>query len=129
MAEKITDDYSITNLFLNKIVNVFVEKKGKFSLKLRTIRESLEDEHWGIFYSIISTPFDKLEINKFFKTKSFIDLVKMIVFDFGQYDQFRYIYNLLLEQFPLLFSSEDKFKVDMKNKELTINGINITNEI
>ena len=129
MAEKITDDYSITNLFLNKIVNVFVEKKGKFSLKLRTIRESLEDERWGIFYSIISTPFDKLEINKFFKTKSFIDLVKMIVFDFGQYDQFRYIYNLLLEQFPLLFSSEDEFKVDMKNKELTINGINITNEI
>ena len=129
MAEKITDDYSITNLFLNKIVNVFVEKKGKFSLKLRTIRESLEDKHWGIFYSIISTPFDKLEINKFFKTKSFIDLVKMIVFDFGQYDQFRYIYNLLLEQFPLLFSSEDKFKVDMENKELTINGINITNEI
>ena len=53
----------------------------------------------------------------------------MIVFDFGQYDQFRYIYNLLLEQFPLLFSAEDEFKVDMKNKELTINGINITNEI
>ena len=44
MVEKITDDYSITNLFLNKIVNVFVEKKGRFSLKLRTIRESLEDE-------------------------------------------------------------------------------------
>ena len=58
------------------------------------------------------------------KDKTHYDIIKILLFEFGQYNQFKKIYTIFLEQFDKLFE-----KFEFENREFVIDGITINNDI
>lgn len=129
MAQKFQDNYSITQLFIDKKVKVWVNEVYVFTLSLHSVRDMFQNERWNMFYHLITS--DLNELLKSFKIniKNIKDFINNIIFDLGQYAQFRQIYELLVEQLPKLFIDDDDFLIDYIDKEIKINDLNITEEI
>lgn len=123
-----SDNYSVTRLFLDKKIKVIADNNYLFTIKAKTIRDIMTDDHWSICYSIIAAN----DLSKIIKLEDVqiqntLDFVKVIVFGLGAFDAFRSIYNIFLEQLPSIFEEELVF--DQEDRELKINDITITPEI
>ena len=57
---EIKDNFSLFNLFLDKRVKIFVDKKS-FYVRVLTIREFCLDEELNASYHILTLPLDELE--------------------------------------------------------------------
>lgn len=125
---EIKSDYSISKLFVNKTISIFVEGKI-IKLKLRTLRDFYEDRDWNTFYHIISMSETSLAKTlkmqeDTFKDKTQYDIIKFLIFDLGQFIQFKKIYTIFLDQFNKLF---DKF--EFKQREFVIDDVTIDSDI
>lgn len=125
---KITDNFSITRLFVDKTIKVSIDGNNVFSIKLKTVRQMLLDDRWNFCYYILtSSPSDIFPSGVVDKDITNLNALKLILFEFGQFGEFRFVYTLLLEQLPLLFAEE--FKIDSGTKNIIINNTTITSEI
>jgi len=124
--ELIKSDYSISRLFVTKIIHIQTPD-GVFAVKMRTLRDFYEDQDWNAFYHIISMSEDNLKKSLGLQNKNELthyEIIKILIFDLGQYNQYKKIYTLFIEQLNKLFK-----KVELKNKELIVDGITITGDI
>ena len=122
----ITSDYSITRLFITKEVRVIVDNQD-FIVKVKTLKDFFIDRDWNAAFHIWTSPVNKLGNSLGLKNKSLTDsydLLHLILFDLGQYSEFRKIYtlfnNVLKDILP---------QIRIESNNITINGISMTREI
>ena len=128
----INSDYSITQCFLTKTVNVFVRddedednpETQEFQILLPTIRQIMEDKDLIIVYQLIVS----YRLQEIFhaEDKSDLFVLKLLLLEFGKYDKFGKIYDLCLKCIPKIIPG---FTANFNDKELKINNITITDEI
>ena len=123
------NNFSITRLFVTKDVDIVIKEELKeekrITIHLRTIRDFYEDNDWNIALNILT----KNAMYKVLKTKEKISNfagLKLILFNLGQYDKFRRLYTILIEQFNKIFIG---FQTDINTQEIKIQNVTITEEI
>lgn len=123
---EITSDYSLTRLFVTKEVHIIVDGKD-FILKVKTLRDFYEDRDWNAAFHIWTSPVSKMNTSLGFKDKTLTDsydLLNLILFDLGQYGEFRKIYSLFNQ---VLVDILPQVQIEAPN--IIINGISMTREI
>ena len=122
----IENNYSITQLFIKKEINIFVDKKQTFTLRIPVIRDLYEDSKWNnIFFLWTRSPTDA---QKYYykKVETSLDMITIIVFDASQYQE----YSELSKQYKeYLKKWIPDIEFDYQNQELKVKGITITTDI
>lgn len=125
---ELSNDFSITRLFFDK--NVTITADGKpIIMHLKTVKEIFTDLTWCHFYGLITKNADKNNEKSIYKLLDIQDtfsLIKIILFNLGQYEQFRPFYDILQYGFNSLF---DDVEYDMRKNEIIIQNVLITPEI
>ena len=85
---EIHSNYSITQLFAKKEVNIIIDKKDVFTLKIPTIRDLFEDSKWNnVLFLWTRAP--KQSQSYYFKPiNNALDIVTIVVFDAAQFSEF-----------------------------------------
>jgi len=123
----IDSNYSLTRLFASKEITITIDKLKKFTLKVHSIKDLFQDSDWNIFYHTSIESVEKLQ--KYFpfgEIETQFDFLKLLMFDFGQFDKYKDIYTIFQNQLQIILP---EIKIDIQNKEISVNGITITNEI
>lgn len=122
----INSDYSITKLFVTKEVWITVDSKD-FILKVKTLKDFYTDRDWNAAYHIWTSPVSKLNTSLGLKEKTLTDsydLLTLILFDLGQYNEFRKIYSLFDKVLKDILP-----QIEIKAPNILVNGITMTREI
>lgn len=123
---EINSDYSLTRLFVTKEVRITVDNQD-FILKVKTLRDFYTDRDWNAAFHIWTSPVSKLNTSLGLKSQTLTDsydLLNLILFDLGQYGEFRKIYTLFN---TVLIDILPQIKIEPHN--ITINDISMTREI
>ena len=123
----IDSNYSLTRLFVSKDITITIDKLKKFTLKVRSAKDLFQDSDWNIFYHTAIESVEKLQ--KYFpfgKIETQFDFLKLLMLDFGQFDKYKDVYTIFKNQLQIILP---EIKIDIQNKEISVNGITITNEI
>ena len=124
---KITSNYSLTHSFASKTVYLFLDGHIAFSFNLPTLTKILSDAEFNI---TLNTIFTKPELfskkANLQSIKNSFDFIKIILFQLGQFLEYREIYTCLLNKLPEIFNN---LEIDFKNKTLKFNNVTMTEEI
>lgn len=121
----IKDNYSLSRLFITKDINIFVDDK-MFSLKLKTLKDFYIDNTWNSIYHIWTGSITSTQKMFVVPIKSHWDKITTVLFNLGQYDKYREIYNTFIRYIKELIPG---IEIQISQKLLTVNGITITEEI
>lgn len=122
---QITSNYNLTRLFINKTIDVFIDNKKSFQIKLKTIQDFYNDDSWNAIYHFWTADpkalADKLGISS--ENVSAFDIIEAIL-NLGSYDRFRPIYNMMVDALKDIIPN-----IEVKNTTLKINDVTINAEI
>lgn len=121
----IKDNYSLSRLFITKDINIFVDDK-MFSLKLKTLKDFYIDNTWNSIYHIWTGSITSTQKMFVVPIKSHWDKITTVLFNLGQYDKYREIYDTFIRYIKELIPG---IEIQISQKVLTVNGITITEEI
>ena len=121
----IKDNYSLSRLFITKDINIFVDDK-MFSLKLKTLKDFYIDNTWNSIYHIWKGSITSTQKMFVVPIKSHWDKITTVLFNLGQYDKYREIYDTFIRYIKELIPG---IEIQISQKLLTVNGITITEEI
>ena len=122
----IENNYSITQLFVNKEIKIIIDKKQSFTIRVPVVRDLYEDTKWSnVFFLWTRTPSDA---QKYYykKIDTTLDIIKLIVFDGAQYQEASELskdYKRYLEKWI------PNIEFDYQNQQLKVNSITITTDI
>lgn len=123
----LTDNYSISRLFIQKNASIFEDKKLILTMWFKTVREFFEDYNWNGVYHIITLDkdgwkemFPKLDLQEPF------DYINLLIFNLGQYKQYS---KLVASIEKYLTEIIDGLEIDFTNKQIKVGGNTITPEI
>lgn len=122
----IENDYSITKLFAKKEINIFIDKKVFFKLRVPVILDLYNDNKWNnIFFLWTRTPKDA---QKYYykKIETSLDMITLIVFDAAQYKEYA---DLSKDYTKYLKKWLPDIEFDYKHQKLKIKGLTITPDI
>lgn len=123
----ITDDYSISHLFMEKKVTIFNDKKPILTVNLKTLRDFFTDRNWnGVYHILVS---DRKEWSNMFSNVELeepLEYLKLLVFHLGQYKQYSDLVNSIIKY---LGETIDNLHFDFKEKTIIANGVTITPQI
>ena len=122
---EIKDNFSLFNLFLDKRVKIFVDKKS-FYVRVLTIREFCLEEKLNAAYHMLTLSSDQLDKTLPIKIDSSFELVNNLIFQFGMYKEYASIMEYLQEAIRFFIPN---IEIDYKNKQLIVDDIIITEEI
>lgn len=125
---ELNSDFSISRLFFTKDVTITADGK-QLIMHLKTIKDIFTDLDWCRFYGFISKKADENDSKNIYKLLDIQDsyaLIKMILFDLGQYEQFRKFYDIIKYGLESLFVN---IQYDMLSKQIIIQDVIITPEI
>lgn len=122
---EIKDNFSIFNLFLEKKVKIYINKKY-FIINIPTIREFSLNEILNSSYHVWTSDLEKLEEIVSRKLTSSFDFLNIILFQLGIYREYQDVVENFKES--LQFFIPD-IKIDYQNKQLIVDDITITKEI
>ena len=123
----ITDNFSITRLFLNKTITVAVDKTNYFTVKAKTVKEFYEDNEWNGIYHLWTQ--NITEWKKMFKglnLETGFDYIKTIIFDLGAYKQYRSLVDSMSKYLTEIIPD---ISINFSTKTILINSLNVTVEI
>lgn len=123
----ITDNFSITRLFLNKTITVVVDKTNYFTLKAKTVKELYEDSEWNGIYHLWTQ--NITEWKKMFKglnLETGFDYIKTIIFDLGAYKQYRPLVDSMSKYLTEIIPD---ISINFSTKTILINSLSVTIEI
>ena len=134
MAENkvaIYDDFSITKLFLNKQINIFLPTGQSIVVQCKPASSFYDDEDWLIFFSLISKTLTDLQdifkgIDKVPTFTSTFDYIKIILFKLGKFKQYKKI-SIALEN--TLKTILPGIEISYPKKEFIVSTVTITEEI
>ena len=125
---EITSNYSITNLFLSKKIRIYINGVFAFCIKIKSIRDLIEDENWHKTYQLITR--DLLDWRDSFANQIQYDeqlyYVQVITFQLGAYKQYAHIANDINKYIQEIIP---EVKINNKDKKWEVNGVTITPEI
>ena len=121
----IKDNYSISRLFITKDITIFVDKKY-FTLRLKPIQDFYTDNDWNSVYHIWTGPLHTVQQMFVRPIKSHWDKISIVLFDLGQYSQYRDIYNSFNIYLRQILPEVD---IDISHKTMSIKDIIITEEV
>ena len=122
---KISDNFSVSNLFISKTVRVHVDE-SYFTIALKVLKDYYSDTEWGTTFHWWTTDADQIKGMYVNQLKENLDRITMILFDLGAYSQFRYIYQLFNKY---LYEVLPELEINTQSKTLSVNGIPMTPEI
>ena len=123
----ITDDYSISHLFMEKKVTIFDDKKPILTVNLKTIRDFFTDRSWnGVYHILVSDRKEWLSMFSNVELEEPFEYLKLLVFHLGQYKQYSDLVNSIIKY---LGETIDNLHFDFKEKMLIANGVTITPQI
>ena len=123
----ITDDYSISHLFMEKKVTIFNDKKPILTVNLKTIRDFFTDRSWnGVYHILVSDRKEWLSMFSNVELEEPFEYLKLLVFHLGQYKQYSDLVNSIIKY---LGETIDNLHFDFKEKMLIANGVTITPQI
>lgn len=122
---EIKDNFSLFNLFLDKRVKIFVDKKS-FYVRVLTIREFCLDEELNASYHILTLPLDELEKILPIQINNSFDLIINLFFQFGIYKEYSSMLEGLHKALKFFIPN---IEIDYKNKQFIVDNIIITEEI
>ena len=123
----ITDDYSISHLFMEKKVTIFDNKKPILTVNLKTIRDFFTDRNWnGVYHILVSDRKEWLSMFSNVELEEPFEYLKLLVFHLGQYKQYSDLVNSIVKY---LGETIDNLHFDFKEKTLRANGVTITPQI
>lgn len=122
---KFENNYSISRLFINKDITIFVEGKN-FIVRAYSIKDFYENNDLNSVYHLWTSPISNLQKLYFTPITDNYDSVTTMIFEYGQYGRYRDIANKMREVLSLILP---QVNIDMVNKIITVNGITITSEI
>ena len=121
----IQDNFSITKLFCDKKITIYVDTK-KFQINLPTLRILFENEDWSRIFSVWLSPLDKMQSLCITKIKNSFEFLQNMMFVYGQFKQYR---KFVLDMREVLEYLIPGIKIDTKNHLFIINDITINSEI
>lgn len=121
----IKSNYSITQLFVTKDITITVDGRS-ILLHLPTLRDLYEDLKWNnIFFLWTRTP---TEAQKYYykPINSRYDIIKLIIFDGAQYQEYSELCKLFQKYLTKLFNNVE---YNYQTQSVIINNVTITDEI
>ena len=122
---EIKDNFSLFNLFLDKNVKIYVDKKP-FFIRVPTIKEFSTNDEINSTYHMWIMSIEHLEKLISLPIKSSYDFINIIVFQLGVYKEYSEVVNTMKNTLKFFIP---KIEIDYKNKQLIVDGIIITEEI
>ncbi len=121
----LNSDYSITKLFFSKQINISADDKT-IQINIPTIKDIFTDSQWSMFYHLITNIKANSQLYSVVKLDNSFDLVKLIIFELGQFSQFTTFYNVCRYGLAKLFT---KFNLNSAEKSFESGDVTITREI
>ena len=122
---KITDNYSITTLFITKNINIYCDNKI-IKLNVPTIKDLYTNLDLNSIYHIWTSSFEDLQKLYFTPITDCFNAIETMIFEYGQYNRYRIIATKMREVLVWLIPN---INIDMKLKALSVDGLTITSEI
>lgn len=122
---KITDNYSITTLFITKNINIYCDNKI-IKLNVPTIKDLYTNLDLNSIYHIWTSSFEDLQKLYFTPITDCFNAIETMIFEYGQYNRYRIIATKMREVLVWLIPN---INIDMKSKILSVDGLTITSEI
>lgn len=122
---KITDNFSISNLFISKDVLIFVDQKP-LTLRLKVVKDYYHDHEWGTVFHLWTSDLEELQGMYLQKLNNNLDRVTLILFELGAYDQFRPLYHLFKKYLEDILPN---VVIDFQKKTIHIGTIALNPEI
>lgn len=122
---KITDNYSITTLFITKNINIYCDNKI-IKLNVPTIKDLYTNLDLNSIYHIWTSSFEDLQKLYFTPITDYFHALETMIFEYGQYNRYRIIATKMREVLVWLIPN---INIDMKLKTLSVDGLTITSEI
>jgi len=127
---QLTSNYNITQLFVSRDITIMVDNQTLI-IHLPSVREIYRDKHWGLSYNLWTrgTEFFPFLQDMHFETDTYstsYKVMQLLCFSLGAYQQFRTIYDYLLESLNYIFG---QITLDTNRQTFIAQEINITEEI
>lgn len=124
----IKDNFSITQLFVDQTITIYVDEYQSFELKARPVKDFFNDKDWyKVFYFLTENPVNQYP--SFFPQENintFLEFLRILFFKYGYYKEYKDIIELFNTQ---LLKILPEFNVDYKDKLFYINDVILTEEI
>lgn len=122
----IQTDYNLTSSFVTKDFHLYIDGKS-MNIHLVSVKDFYNDQEWLKFYNIITTPIQDLRKQLNLKQNlDLYDILMLLLVDFGKYKEYIRVYDSIMYGFNKIV---DDFKVDLSNRKLYANEIEITREV
>lgn len=118
-------DFNITRLFIDKKVLININKQNMLAVQCPPIREYYTNTAWNAMYHLWTTEetnFQQLP----YQVKTPFDIVTILLFELGQYDQFRVLANICVDALKMIF---DEVVINYSKKQILVGNVTITTEI
>ena len=122
----IENNYSITQLFIQKEIKIIIDKKQFFVLEIPTIKDLYEDSKWSSIFFLWTRSISSAQTYCYKPISCALDMIKLILFDSGQYQEYIELnsaYQKYLEKWI------PNIEFDYQHKELKVKDIIITPDI
>lgn len=124
---QIKDNFSITQLFLNKTINVFIDNKPAFTITAQPVKAFYEDNNWNAAYHLFSMNLKAWQdLIPNMDIQETWDYVLLVLFRLSQFQQYKEIGNVIEHG---LTCTCPNCSIDWSNKMVKFNDITITPEI
>lgn len=117
-------DFNITRLFIDKKALLSIDQQT-ILIYCPAIREYYVNIGWNAIYHLWTTPendFNKLP----YQVQTPFDIVYILLFELGKYDQFKQLANFCAEALQLVLPD---INIDYSHKKIAVKGVTITTEI
>lgn len=122
----IKTDYDLTASFVTKDFHLYIDN-DIINIHLVPLKDFYNDRDWLMFYNIIITPIKKLREQLNLKQElDLYDIMLLLLVDLGRYREYIKVYTSILYGFNKIV---DNFKVDLSNRKLYSNDVEITREV
>lgn len=122
----ITSNYSLTKLFISKIITISINHQKTFNIEVKKIKDFFEDDKWnGVYHLWCNSTKEWKKILNIELSSSF-EYISLIIFELGKYKQYS---NISLSFHKYIQEIIPGIEFDYRHKQMVVNGITITTEI
>lgn len=123
---EIKSDFSLTRLFITKEINISIDSKQSFVVKVKTVKDFYVDNKWNGVYCLWCMDILQWKnmLNQDFT--NVWEYIKFLIFDLGKYSQYRDVADSFIQYLQDVILN---LEFDWQRKECKIGSLTITSEI
>lgn len=120
------NNFSITNLFIEKYITVAVNNQQTFKIHTPTIREFNLNPGYAQAYRLWIMSIKELQKFYIVPINNHFEALCIMIFNLGMYDHYRTIANNMMDTLKFILPNVN---IDMSQKTISVNGLTLTDEI